>query len=179
MTRTRAPHPARAVRRVSRGQGHAHGHARHALHTQRGVAAVEFAFVFPLFFVVLYAIVAYCLILLANMAMSGATQEGARAALASAGQTTLTAEYAARLQNACTRASALMTWLPSAASSASCTQSACGPSNAMVCVTVSMQYDYASQPIVPNLPLLGFVTPNTLGAQATVQLDPASIMSNM
>ena len=61
------------------------------LHSQRGVAAIEFAFVFPLFFVVLYGIIAYCLILCANMALAGATQEGARAALTNAaGVTTLT-----------------------------------------------------------------------------------------
>lgn len=147
--------------------------------TQRGVAAIEFAFVFPLFFVVLYAIIAYCLILCANMAMTSATQEGARAALASAGTTSPATEYAARATNACSRASTLMAWLPLAAKSAACTQSQCGPSNAMVCITVSMSYDYKSNPIVPNLPLLGFVTPPTLSASATVQLDPASIQSNM
>jgi Flp pilus assembly protein TadG len=146
---------------------------------QRGVAAIEFAFVFPLFFVVLYAIIAYCLILCANMSMTSATQEGARAALASAGTTTPATEYAARATNACNRASALMAWLPLAANSASCTQAPCGPSNAMMCITVAMSYDYKNNPIVPNLPLLGFVTPATLSASATIQLDPASIQSNM
>lgn len=150
-----------------------------ASHKQRGVAALEFAFVFPLFFVVLYAIVAYCLILLANMAMSGATQEGARIALSSTGATTPSVEYVNRATNACARARSLMAWLPAAAAGASCTQSACGPSSAMVCITVSMTFNYKAHPIVPNLPLLGLVTPNTLGAQATVQLDPASVMSNM
>jgi Flp pilus assembly protein TadG len=165
------------------------------LHRQRGVAAIEFAFVFPLFFVILYAIVAYSLILLANMAISGATQEGARAALANPpGMTTLATQYSQRMSNACLRASSLATWLTTQAptttcpestcssGSASCltvSQAACGPSNAMVCITVAMSYDYASHPIVPNLPLLGFVTPKTLGATSTVQLDPASVMSNM
>ncbi|CAM2144464.1 Pilus assembly protein [Pararobbsia alpina] len=167
------------------------------LHAQRGVAAIEFAFVFPLFFVVLYAIVAYCLILCANMALSGATQEGARAALNNAaGVTTLSGQYTQRMANACSRANGLATWLTGAtanttcgqstgqcpAGAASCTtvsQAPCGPSNAMVCVTVTMNYDYADHPIVPKLPLLGFVTPTNLGASSTVQLDPAAVMSNM
>lgn len=167
-----------------------------AQHKQRGTAAIEFAFVFPLFFVVLYAIVAYCLILCANMTLAGAAQEAARAALGNAaGMTSTQTQYTQRMANACTRASGLTSWLMGAAggscgaSAPAClsgastciavSQAACGPSNAMVCITVAMNYNYAGKPIVPSLPLLGFVTPAKLTASSTVQLDPASVMSNM
>lgn len=47
----------------------------------RGAAAIEFAFIFPLFFAILYATVSYSLTLLLQMGMSNAAADGARTAI--------------------------------------------------------------------------------------------------
>jgi Flp pilus assembly protein TadG len=52
------------------------GTARH-----RGAAAIEFAFIFPLFFAILYATISYSLTLLLQMGMSNAAADGARTAI--------------------------------------------------------------------------------------------------
>jgi Flp pilus assembly protein TadG len=149
--------------------------AAHAWQTQRGVAAIEFALVFPLFFVIFYSIVTYALIFAANQTLSLAAQEGGRAALRYAGETSLSGAYTNRTNAACTTAQGLVAWIPKA--QAKCTNQAC--TGGMQCVTVLMTYDYGTYPLVPNLPLMGFATPSTLGAQVVVQLDPASIQANL
>jgi Flp pilus assembly protein TadG len=45
---------------------------------QRGTAAVEFAMIFPLFFVILYGIVTFSLIFVAQQNLTLAAEEGAR-----------------------------------------------------------------------------------------------------
>jgi Flp pilus assembly protein TadG len=47
----------------------------------RGAAAIEFAFIFPLFFAILYATVSYSLALLLQMGLSTAAADGARTAI--------------------------------------------------------------------------------------------------
>jgi Flp pilus assembly protein TadG len=47
----------------------------------RGAAAIEFAFIFPLFFAILYATVSYSLTLLLQMGLSNAAADGARTAI--------------------------------------------------------------------------------------------------
>jgi Flp pilus assembly protein TadG len=151
------------------------GGAAHARRSQRGVAAIEFALVFPLFFVIFYSIVTYGLIFAANQTLALAAQEGGRAALRYEGETTLSGAYTLRKNAACTTAQGLVAWIPKA--QATCTTQAC--TGGMQCVTVQMTYDYGTYPLVPNLPLMGFATPSTLGAQVVVQLDPASIQANL
>ena len=168
--------------KVQRTHRTAPGRARAcAWNDQRGVAAIEFALVFPLFFVVLYAIVAYGLIFAASQTLSLAAQEGGRAALRFEGETSLTQAYQLRTSAACSTAQGLVAWLPASGLTATCTNAACATtgSTSMQCVTVQMSYNYQGFPLVPNLPMMGFATPKTLGAQVVVQLDPASIQANM
>jgi Flp pilus assembly protein TadG len=146
-----------------------------AWRSQRGIAAIEFALVFPLFFVIFYSIVTYGLIFAVNQTLSLAAQEGGRAALRYEGETSLSSAYTLRTSAACTTAQGLVAWIPQA--QASCSNQAC--TGGMQCVTVQMTYNYAAHPLVPTLPMMGFVTPSTLGAQVVVQLDPASIQANM
>lgn len=52
-----------------------------AKHRQRGATALEFAFVFPVFFMLFYATVHFGLVFTARMSLQHAAEEGARAAL--------------------------------------------------------------------------------------------------
>src|ERR1700709_770159 len=130
-------------------------HGTRAWRSQRGVAAIEFALVFPLFFIIFYAIVTYGLIFAANQTLSLAAQEGGRAALRFAGETSLPDAYAKRTKNACDTAQGLVAWIPAA--TATCSTGVC--TSGMQCVTVQMGYNYQQHPLVPNLPLMGWVTP--------------------
>lgn len=131
---------------------------------ERGAAVIEFAIVFMLFFMVLYGAIAYGVMFAVRHSLTLATAEGARAALQDVGDLTN------RLEHAQLAASDAVSWLGAQApapqvASASCT------ATEYTCVTVSLSYDYASNPIIPPLPGMGIVLPSTLAAHATVQLD--------
>lgn len=141
---------------------------------QRGATAVEFALVFPLFFTILYAIVTFSLILVAQQNLTMAAEEGARAALNWQSNTSMQSALTNRGSAACTAAKAVVATL---VKSAQCTPSsaACGPGGAMQCVNVLLTYNYQANPLVPNLPLLSYAVPTTLSSSATVQLNPENI----
>ncbi|MFT4506546.1 TadE/TadG family type IV pilus assembly protein [Caballeronia sp. 15711] len=137
--------------------------------------AVEFAIVFPLFFLVFYAIVTYSMVFVAQQSLTLAASEGARAALRyQPGATNATAALALRASAACATAKGLVNWL---ASSAPCTATYAGCSfdTSMQCVEVALNYDYASRPLVPSLPLIGLPVPKNLTASAMVQLNPENL----
>ncbi|MDD5329943.1 MAG: pilus assembly protein [Sulfuricella sp.] len=132
-------------------------------HRQGGAMAVEFALVFAMFFVVMYGIVAYGIVFAVQHSLTQAANEGARAAVRDVGDT------AARMALAQTVATGAVSWLGARApvpvvNAANCV------STPYVCVTVSLTYNYAANPIVPSLPGLGVVLPANLRGQATVQL---------
>jgi Flp pilus assembly protein TadG len=141
---------------------------------QRGATAVEFALVFPLFFTILYAIITFSLILVAQQNLTMAAEEGARAALNWQSNTSMQTALTRRGDAACAAAKLMAATL---VQSMQCTPSsaACGPSGAMQCVNVLLTYDYQANPLVPTLPLLGIVLPDTLTSSATVQLNPENI----
>ena len=143
---------------------------------QRGTAAIEFALVFPVFFVLLYGIITYCLIFVAQQSLTLAAEEGARAALRYA------ATPAARGTTACAVATQSVSWLGVAniACVASITPTCSAPPVAP-CVSagsaypikVTVTYPYSAQPLVPLLlgSLMNVAVPATLGSSATVQID--------
>ncbi len=141
---------------------------------QRGATAVEFALVFPLFFMILYAIITFSLILVAQQNLTMAAEEGARAALNWQSNTSLQTALTNRGNAACAAAKLVAAKL---VQSAQCTPSSstCGPGGAMQCVNVLLTYNYQANPIVPILPLLGIVVPKSLSSTATVQLNPENI----
>lgn len=143
--------------------------------SQKGSGAVEFALLFPLFFMVLYAIVSYSLIYVEKQVLTMAAEEGARTALNYQQATTISAAMTARTAAACTAASGMTTTLVAAAT---CTASsaACTYNTAMQCVNVTMSYNYAANPILPPMPLMGFALPTTLASSAMVQLNPENIL---
>jgi Flp pilus assembly protein TadG len=142
---------------------------------QRGSTAVEFAIVFPLFFLVFYAIVTYSMIFVAQQSLTLAASEGARAALRfQSNATSAASALALRASAACTTATGLVNWL---ASSTPCTATyaPCTFDATMQCVNVALNYNYASQPLVPSLPLIGLPLPANLAASAMVQLNPENL----
>ncbi|WP_233829421.1 TadE/TadG family type IV pilus assembly protein [Paraburkholderia sp. ZP32-5] len=140
--------------------------------TQRGATAIEFALVFPLFFLVLYAIVTYSLILVAQQNLTLAASEGARAALNWQSSSSPSDALTKRGGAACDAAKLVIQPLVQAMQCAS-TSADCG--TGMKCITVSLTYDYGAHPIVPTLPLLSMTVPASLYGNATVQLNPENI----
>ncbi|MFA5082011.1 MAG: TadE/TadG family type IV pilus assembly protein [Hydrogenophilaceae bacterium] len=133
-------------------------------HRQRGAAAVEFALVFVLFFMVMYGAIAYGVVFAIKHSMTQAASEGARAALQDVG------DIAAREALAQTTAANALSWLganaPIPIVSIDCTPT----TPAFTCLKVAITYDYAANPIIPPIPGLGIVLPANLNAQAIVQI---------
>ncbi|RDU97366.1 TadE/TadG family type IV pilus assembly protein [Trinickia dinghuensis] len=140
-----------------------------------GNAAVEFALVFPLLFLVLYGIVTYSVLFVAQQSLTLAAEEGARAALNYQSAASVAGALSARSSNACNVANQSAGWLGAYAQCAAQAQN-CSYDGAMSCVQVTLTYDYAAHPIVPTLPLLSLALPQTLSSVATVQLDPENLL---
>lgn len=150
---------------------------RNTMRKQRGASAIEFALVFPLFFLIFYAIITYGLIMVAQQSVTLAAAEGARAALRHA------ADDAARHENA--RAAAIgdqsvAAWLGTEHLSFSPTQASApivcpyaSGSDPAHCYEVTVSYPYRQRPLVPLLlgPLMHVVIPDTLSSTAIVQLN--------
>ncbi len=157
---------------------------------QRGAAGIEFTLVFPLFFVLFYAIVGYGLIMTVDQMLTAAAAEGARAAVAADpgdrkacptdSTYTDTVTSLAREQVAAT-----LNWLSPSVKSAVLGEApgynkiqvglaAAGSSPALCLITVTLTYHYADAPLVPllNFPLIGKVPniPDDLRAYAQAEL---------
>jgi Flp pilus assembly protein TadG len=141
-----------------------------------GTSAIEFAIIFPLFFLVLYGIVTYSLIFAAQQTLTLSAEEGARAALRyQRTATTVTQSLDLRTAATCTTASGLKNWLGSVSACAAA-RAPCTYDTTLQCVAVSLTYDYASHPLVPTLPLLSLALPSQLVARAVVQLNPDNVL---
>ena len=144
---------------------------RHA--RQRGVYAIEFGLVFLIFFLVLYAILAYGVIFAIQQTLNGAAQSGARTALTWQGSE---ADRQAAVEAEVKRLSG---WLGNCSGHMSCnfcsplvTASPCPSSTTPDLYTVVLSYDYTGDgAFVPPLPGAEFFLPSTLRASATVNLD--------
>ena len=142
---------------------------------ERGAALLEFASVFGLFVFVLYALIAFGMMLSVKNSITHAAAEGARAAIGVVDDPTTTS-VDERTEAAKTRAYQSLSWLGSkiqlsditVAPIAHCASSA---SPTAMCVTVTITYPYESRPIVPPAPGLGLMTPNHFSATAVVELS--------
>ncbi|SFA80639.1 TadE-like protein [Collimonas sp. OK607] len=132
---------------------------------QHGVAAIEFAFIFPIFFLMLYGIITYGMIFLAQQSMTLAAEEGARAALR------YTVVDADRGTAACATVTPLVSWLVHVDTCTPPAPMPCAASSSARCITVKVTYPYTTHPLVPSLPGMGIALPTTLGSSATVQID--------
>jgi Flp pilus assembly protein TadG len=140
-----------------------------------GNVAVEFALLFPLFFLILYAIVTYSMIFAAQQSLTLAAEEGARATLKFQQANDPDAALAARVAAACPAATGMANWL-AAAAGCNATPANCTYDATMKCVTVTLTYNYAAQPLVPTLPFLGIMLPAQLTSTAMIQLNPGYLL---
>ncbi len=172
------------------GGGRGRRHVRRT-HRQRGIVAVEFALVFPAFFLILYAIVTYGVILATQQAITLAAAEGGRAALRyPAGATNSAGSLALRTASACSAVQAQLAWLTAAALGTGCGSNATAPgvsvqtaacpygtATGASCLTVTVRYDYAGYPLLPRLMgAWSLPTPEQLVGRAVVQVHPTYLM---
>jgi hypothetical protein len=143
--------------------------------SENGTAAIEFALVFPVLFAVLYGIVTYSVIFVAQQSLTLAAEEGARAALNYQNAADVAAALAARGRSACTAASHAAGWLGANARCAAQAQP-CSYDASMDCIEVTLSYDYGSHPLLPTLPLVGLALPQILASAATVQINPENLL---
>ncbi|WP_092353407.1 TadE/TadG family type IV pilus assembly protein [Collimonas sp. OK242] len=132
---------------------------------QRGVAAIEFALIFPVFFLMLYGIINYAMIFMAQQSLTLAAEEGARAALR------YTLVDVDRGTAACATVTPLVSWLVHADQCQPPTPAPCAALSSARCITVKVTYPYSTYPLVPPLPGMSAALPATLGSAATVQID--------
>jgi Flp pilus assembly protein TadG len=152
----------------------------------RGAAAIEFAFIFPLFFTIFYATVSYSVTLLVQMGISNAAADGARTAiqLVDPLQFNQASFNEAAKQRVTKAVQASLSWLSDAQVAAIVANikitPAPDPGNGVgsasgVRVNVQVQWkDYGSNPLIPsiNLPLVGQVPalPQNLTGSASMLL---------
>jgi Flp pilus assembly protein TadG len=150
-------------------------------HAQRGVYAIEFAFVFLIVFAMLYAVTCYGFLLAMRMSLQNAAEEGARAGLR------YQASLSSRTTEANTVAAQRTDWLPAGlkanrnvesaiclATQDACSQAAppCGPawnSRCQVMVTVTIN---GIDQLFPGFP--AFAMPARLAGKASMLLDGGS-----
>ncbi|MGX2040305.1 TadE/TadG family type IV pilus assembly protein [Methylocaldum sp. MU1018] len=143
---------------------------------QKGAAALEFALVFPLFFVLFYGIVAYSLIMTLEQSLTHAAAEGARAAVAvDPAKFVGDAEaYKTKVEEtACATVSEALAWLSTQPGCTSAVRSDPGDPSAKI-AAITLSYPYSSAPLVPvlNLPIVGKIpdVPDSLVASASTRL---------
>lgn len=139
---------------------------------QKGAAAIEFAFVFPVFFLVFYGIITYGIIFLAQQSITLAAAEGARAALrfsaTDAGRDT-------NARNAAIGTGSAAAWLGTRINFDSALLATCPFGGAGIrCYRVTVTYpNYRQNPLVPYIVgnVMSIVVPDRLTSTAIVQID--------
>ncbi len=156
---------------------------------QNGAAAIEFAIIFPIFFLIFYAIVTYGLIFAAQQTITLAASEGARAAVRYQSGSSETARLAARTAAACDMSNQVLAWLRKTGSGQTGTSGVCATGitktvvteekascsglSGITCIKVLVTYDYDNAPLIPRLfgPLMSLPTPKSLQGQAVAQIS--------
>lgn len=151
-----------------------------AARRQRGVYAIEYAFVFLFFFALIYTVICYAMVFAFRFGLQNAAEDGARAALRY--QKDLPARQAKAKEVACTRT---LGWLPAATCPISADSSLqiipviekagtdCGPTWDMRCqIVVTVTFSNLNS-VLPPFP--GFAIPTKLTAEARLLLDGRSL----
>ncbi|MHB1487568.1 MAG: TadE family protein [Acidimicrobiales bacterium] len=168
-------------RGVSGDQGADQG-AHRRLRGEGGAALVEFALVMPLLIALLYGIVSFGVALAVKQSITQAASDAARAAVpfpqnndpteagpsgAAVGQATNTLGWILGSGGTCGNNSAGITCTTSVATCPN-------EPNQNNCLTVTVTDNYKDHPIIPNLPLLGFLLPSTISSTTTSLLAGSS-----
>lgn len=165
---------------------------------QRGAYAIEFALVFPLFFLVVYATLTYGLIFTAQQSMNYAAESGARAALSWPGSGAASTDtLLERAQAALNTAVDYASWVDAISGDqlaiGVCKDAGDGSSELLAeknwsfgCsaytngsgpgdISVVLRYPYRTAPLIPMLggSLMGFAVPDALTAVAQANLHIA------
>ena len=159
---------------------------------ERGAELLEFALVVVLLISLLYGIITYGVILAAQATVTQAAADAARAGIVqgtgttSCNGNTVSAAGCAAVQQAATD----LGWMNkgqcaevvngtqvvagAGAITCSATTGAC-PSNAVnTCLSVTVSYAYGTNPLFPELPGLGLITPSTISSVNVLQLSTPS-----
>ena len=130
---------------------------------QRGATAVEFAIIFPLFFVICYGIICFGMIFVIQQSLTFAASEGARAGLNYAPDlATRTAKARATAQN-------VVGWLNISAPNVVVQAPACKYDGSLYCLSVTVSY--SPQAWVKTMPFVGTILTQPLTSTAVVQIS--------
>ncbi len=154
---------------------------------QHGAYAIEYAMAFPFFFLVVYGALALIVVLFMRFDLQHAAEEGARAALR------YQPTAGSRLQQAVSVVNTNTSWMPGPRSvavdicpaGAVCEPTStpatpntanCGDTLATACqIMVVASYNYAANPIIPQIPGFGLLLPTVLQANASVLVDAKTL----
>jgi Flp pilus assembly protein TadG len=148
------------------------------LRRQRGVYAIEFAFVYLLFFALVYATICYGVLFTLRAGLQHAAEDGARAALrhqqVASGASPLPLKQAQAAQTAAMRVAGWFATAPVVVAricqpdTGDCATPSCGASWAQRCqIMVTVTASGFNQ----MMPVLSFAMPDTLVGQASMLLD--------
>ena len=132
------------------------------LRSERGVAALEFAIVSQLLLLLLYGMLMYGFVFALDHNITQAAAEGARAAISQTSNQTTYAINAAKSH---------LNFGQDSTSNVTATIAACASDATQQCITVTILYDNRAHPVLPGFLGMQYLTPATIGASSTVQLD--------
>jgi Flp pilus assembly protein TadG len=157
---------------------------RAPIRRQRGIAAIEFAFVFMALFFVIYGLATFGAVFYTQQVVSRAAEDGARAVPMLFYPVIVTDDARVKATVYDSLAAALI--VPAANSATSSSKRSWIASNTTVAITLSgaagtnpnttavvtVTYPYSANPLLPSLPVLDTSRwmPNTLRSQATVAI---------
>lgn len=132
------------------------------LRNERGVAALEFAIVSQLLLLLLYGMLMYGFVFALDHNITQAAAEGARAAIS---QTSNIETYAINA------AKSHLNFGQDSTSTVTATIANCASDATVQCITVTITYDNRAHPVLPGFLGMQYLTPATIGATSTVELD--------
>jgi len=139
------------------------------LRREDGVAALEFAIVSQLLFLLLYGILMYGFVFGIDHNITQAAAEGARYAISEPDGTAASTIQSDAVQAAKNHLSFSM--VKANASVTAAVANCPAPASSISCVTVTISYNYRSYPIIPAFLGLQNLAPSTISSTSTVELD--------
>ena len=142
---------------------------------ERGASLVEFTFVALLLFALLFGIIGFGVVLSFKQTVTQSANEAARRAAVTQGSDTQ------RISAAQGAVADFESWGRTCSSAGmdcsgirihdcSALDKTTNTSALPDCITVTLEYDYANEPIVPNLPIIGAFMPDDVTSSATAQI---------